>query len=374
MSASAGASTGSNVGLIAGGGVAGAALACLLGPDALLIEREAAAHDKICGEFISHEAQGYLARLGIDLAALGAAPIDRVRLIHAGRVAEAPLPFRGYGLSRRILDSALLAAAVQAGAQVLRGHAVRAVLPGGLDVAGQGRMPGGAVFLATGKHDLRGVRRTPAELPEDLVGLKMYFRLGAGQAAALAGHVEMLLFPGGYGGLQLIEDGVANLCLLIRRSRFHAAGADWPGLQEHLERVAPHLRQRLAGASPLLDRPLAIFQVPYGYVHQPAAADLPGLYRLGDQVAVIPSFSGDGVSIALHTAFAAVRAHGAAGPAAYHQAMRRDLSGQIARASYLLRLGRLAPGLAVQAARLWPGALRWVATMTRVPPGALLDT
>ncbi len=367
------ATTRPGVGLIAGGGVAGAAVACLLGPEALLIEREAAAHDKICGEFISHEAQGYLTRLGIDLTALGAAPIDRVRLVHGNRVACAPLPFRGYGLSRRALDAALLAAAARAGAQVLRGHAVRAVLPEGLDVAGQGKLPGGAVFLATGKHDLRGVRRTPVHAPEDLVGLKMYFRLHPDQAATLAGHVELLLFRGGYAGLQLIEDGVANLCLLIRRDRFTAAGADWPGLQEHLERAAPHLRQRLAGASPLLDRPLTIFRVPYGYVHQPAAANLPGLFRLGDQIAVIPSFSGDGVSIALHTAFAAVRAYGAANSAAYHQAMRRDLSGQIARASHLLRAGRLAPGFAVQAARLWPGALRWIATMTRVPPWAMLE-
>ena len=367
------ASAGPGVALIAGGGVAGAAVACLLGPDALLIEREAAAHDKICGEFISHEAQGYLARLGIDLAALGAAPISGVRLVHGARMAEAPLPFRGYGLSRRALDAAMLAAAARAGAQVVRGHAVRAVLPGGLDVAGQGKLAGAAVFLATGKHDLRGVRRTLARLPEDLVGLKMYFRLRPDQAAALAGHVELLLFGAGYAGLQLIEGGVANLCLLIRRDRFIAAGADWAGLQEHLERAVPHLRQRLAGASPLLDRPLSIFRVPYGYVHPAAAVDRPGLFRLGDQVAVIPSFSGDGVSIALHTAFAAVRALGGAGPGAYHQAMRRDLSGQVARASHLLRAGRLAPGLAVQAARFWPGALRWIASVTRVAPQALLD-
>ena len=296
-----------------------------------------------------------------------------MRLVHGNRVASAPLPFRGYGLSRRALDAALLAAAARAGAQVLRGHAVRAVLPGGLAVAGHGKLPGAALFLATGKHDLRGIRRILAQPPEDLVGLKMYFRLHPDQVAALAGHVELLLFRGGYGGLQLVEGGIANLCLLMRRDRFTAAGADWPGVQEYLERAAPHLRQRLAGALPLLDRPLAIFRVPYGYVHHPAPADPQGLFRLGDQVAVIPSFSGDGVSIALHTAFAAVRAHGAASPAAYHQAMRRDLSGQIARASHLLRAGRLAPGLAVQAARLWPGALRWIATMTRVPPGALLD-
>lgn len=359
--------------LIAGGGVAGAAAACLLGPRALLVEREAAAHDKICGEFISVEAQGYLRRLGLNLPALGAAPIHSVRLVHRDRLAAAPLPFRGYGLSRRVLDAALLDLAARRGAQVLRGHAVRGVLRGGLDIAGQGAILGRAVLLATGKHDLRGIRRQPARPPEDLVGLKMYFHLAPNQSAGLAGHVELLLLRGGYAGLQLVEGGVANLCLLIRRARFAAAGSGWAGLQDALERDAPHLRRRLAGSVALLDRPLSIFRVPYGYVHQPAPKDLPNLFRLGDQAGVIPSFTGDGVSIALHTAFAAVAALPGGDAGAYHQAMRHDLAAQITRASLLLQAGRLAPGLTVRAAQAWPGALRWIAQTTRVPTAALIE-
>ena len=359
--------------LIAGGGLAGAAVACLLGPEALLIEREASAHDKICGEFVSAEAQGYLSQLGLDLGALGAAPIHRVRLVHGGRSAVAALPFQGYGLSRRRLDAALLDLAARRGAQVLRGCAVRGLLPGGLDVAGHGSLPGRAVFLATGKHDMRNVRRQTRRPPEDLVGLKMYFRLRSDQTGELAGAVELLLLRGGYAGLQLVEDGIANLCLLIRRERFAAAGSSWPGVQDFLERDAPHLRRRLAGSVPLLGRPLSIFRVPYGYVHRPAPGDQPNLFRLGDQAGVIPSFTGDGMSIALHTAFAAAAALPGCGAAAYHRTMRRDLSMQIARASALLQVGRLAPGLAVQAARAWPGALRWIARMTRVSPAALIE-
>ena len=79
--------------VIAGGGVAGAAVACLLGRDALLVEREAAAHDKICGEFLSWEAQAYLRRLGLDLHGLGASPIHSIRLVHGRQVAAARLPF-----------------------------------------------------------------------------------------------------------------------------------------------------------------------------------------------------------------------------------------------------------------------------------------
>ena len=359
--------------LIAGGGVAGAAVACLLGPDALLIERERVAHDKICGEFISHEAQGYLNRLGIDPLALGASKIGSVRLVHGGRVAEAALPFCGLGLSRRALDAAMLAHAEGAGAQLLRGHVVRSVSTEGLEVAGHGRLRAPTVFLATGKHDLRGARRAPYKTPEDLVGVKMYFLLDPKQRAELMGYVELLLFRGGYAGLQLIEGGVANLCLLIGRTQFHEAGGDWPALRQFMERTCPHLGRRLAGATEALDRPLSIFRVPYGYVHAPGIADFPGLFRLGDQMGVIPSFCGDGVSIALHSAFAAVAAHRGDGAVAYHQRMRRDLKGQIGRAEWLYRAGRARPELAVAAARAWPGALRWIARLTRVPPWALVE-
>jgi len=359
--------------LIAGGGVAGAAAACLLGPEALLIERERVAHDKICGEFISQEAQSYLARLGLDPLALGAAQIDAVRLVHGDRVARAALPFHGLGLSRRVLDEALLARAEAAGATLLRGHAVRSVSPAGLEVDGHGRLSAPATFLATGKHDLRGARRQPCRTPEDLIGLKMYFALHPAQQADLAGHVEVLLFRGGYAGLQLIEGGIANLCLLIGRTQFKAAGGDWPGVRHDLERSCPHLGRRLAGATEALDRPLSIFRVPYGHVHAPGPEDWPGLFRLGDQMGVIPSFCGDGMSIALHSAFAAVAAHQGAGAAAYHRRMRRDLVGQIGRAGWLYRAGRAQPGLAVAAARAWPGALRWIARLTRVPPWALAD-
>lgn len=356
--------------IIAGGGVAGAAVACLLGPGALLVEREAAAHDKICGEFLSWEAQAYLARLGLDLASFGAAPIHSVRLVHGKRYAEARLPFAGLGLSRRVLDEALLAHAVAAGATVLRGHSVRGLHDSGADVDGHGRIPARTVFLATGKHDLRGIRRTPRETPEDLVGLKMYLQLDPAQRAALDGHIEVLLFRGGYAGLQMVEGGRANLCLLVNRARFQVAGRTWAGVQDGLTRECTHLAARLKGAVPLLAQPLSIFRVPYGYVHEAGPADQPGLFRLGDQVGVIPSFCGDGVSIALHSAFAAVSQDSSE---AYHHHMRRDLAGQISRAMALYRLGRAAPGFVAGAARAWPGAMRWMARLTRVPAWAFKD-
>ena len=84
--------------LIIGGGLAGSALAITLaraGRDVVLVEKERAAHQKICGEFLSREAIHYLEALGIDLAALGAVPIDRLRLVRGNVIADVALPFSG---------------------------------------------------------------------------------------------------------------------------------------------------------------------------------------------------------------------------------------------------------------------------------------
>src|SRR6202047_2413994 len=192
--------------VIAGGGLAGAAAACQLarpGREVTVIDGSIGPAHKICGEFVSIEAQHYLTRLGLDLAPLGGHPIDRVRLGRGASVIETRLPFQGLGLARFALDEALLRHAEASGATVRRGESV-----GSTDDIS---------FLATGKHDLRTARRALDAAPEMLVGFKAYFRLAPSQQERLAHVVEVMLFPDGYAGLQTVENGSANLCLLIHR-------------------------------------------------------------------------------------------------------------------------------------------------------------
>lgn len=365
--------------VIVGGGLAGAASACLLaraGHRVVLFERQLGPFDKICGEFISAEAAAYLGNIGIDLAAAGAHPIHRLRLVHGDRVVRCSLPFTGAGLSRRVLDEALLQHAARCGVQVRRGHAAALKQdrePIVLELPDGETLRTGTIFLATGKHDLRGVRRH-VDNPSDLVGFKQHLWLTPSQRSMLAGHVEIVLLRDGYAGLQLVENGMANLCLLVTRSRLRDAGGTWNGLLDQLKAAEPHLAARLNGAAASMPQPLSIFRVPYGFVHAPSSADAPGIFRLGDQMAVIPSFTGDGMSIALHSAFVAAACHLAGEDAAlYHRRMRQDVAGQIGRAGVLYRLGSSALGRAglMRAAAMWPGGVRLAARLTRVPAGVL---
>jgi flavin-dependent dehydrogenase len=360
--------------VVVGGGPAGAALATLLGRAGravTLVEREAGPHDKVCGEFISGEAAAYLRGLGVDLAGLGAVRIDRVVLAARGGPAEATLPFPAFSLSRRRLDEALLERAAEASVELIRGRRVRALkrsdsgwramIDGGEDVEAE------AAFLATGKHDLKGLKRAPG-LHGDLVGFKMHMRLDPRQTAALSGAVELHLFPGGYAGLEPIEDGLANLCLVADLRRLGQPA--FPKLLETVRQSCPLLDERLAGAQWLWPRPLAIASIPYGHV---ASAE-DGVWRLGDQAAVIPSFAGDGLGIALHSAHPAAAAYMAGQSAAAFQiSLAKDLRIRVKGAALLSRLliQPWAQGLAVGATRLRPQLLSAAAAYTRIPETAL---
>ncbi|MGB7600257.1 MAG: FAD-dependent oxidoreductase, partial [Candidatus Sulfotelmatobacter sp.] len=148
--------------LVIGGGPAGSMLALHLaaaGRRVTLVEREPAAHDKVCGEFLSREAVCYLRQVGFDPLALGAQVIRSVRLSSGEKVVSSQLPFEALSLSRRALDQALLTRAAQT-CDVLRGHAVESLADDGQDwvarFTGGNSLRASAVFLATGKHDLRG--------------------------------------------------------------------------------------------------------------------------------------------------------------------------------------------------------------------------
>jgi flavin-dependent dehydrogenase len=357
---------------VIGGGLAGASFAALTaaaGRDVLLIEREIGPHDKVCGEFLSREAQLYLTALGIDLPALGAVPISTLGFALGRRIVSVPLPFTGLSLSRRVLDAAVLNRAEIAGARVLRGYRATGISDCVVRLEDGAAVDARTVVLATGKHDLRGYGRPPGR-QNDLIGFKMLFRLTPAEMAGLVGRIELTLFPGGYAGLQPVEDGRANLSLLIRRDRFAELGRSWSGLLERLVTEAPTLADRLVGSVPEWDKPLTIAGLPYGLVV--GASD--GLWRLGDQAAVIPSFSGDGMSIALHSAFRAATAYlNGETAAVFQRRLAADLSTQVGRATLLSRLGvRGYPQyLLMGAATLWPGALRLGATATRVPEAAL---
>ncbi|HEX8710402.1 MAG TPA: FAD-dependent oxidoreductase [Terracidiphilus sp.] len=362
--------------LVIGGGPAGAMTAIRLaeaGRQVTLLEKESGPHHKVCGEFLSREAVEYLHSISIFPARLGAAPIRSVRISYGSRFAEAELPFQALSVSRRLLDTAMLERAAAAGCEVRQGAAVERLTRQGsgwsVDLASGECIFARAVFLASGKHDLRGWSRTRG-VQNDLVGFKLHWRLRPAQQALLHECIHLFLFSGGYGGMSLIEEETANLCLVVRRSKLRQAGS-WTAIVAAILDENRALRQLLGGAQPLQSRPLAISPIPYGYL----AATSGDLWKVGDQAAVIPSFTGDGISIALHSGALAAHMYTIGGDSDdYMRTLHSQLYRPIRLATLLSRAMVSAPGrTAVPVVlALAPNVMRWIAGLTRIPTAALL--
>jgi flavin-dependent dehydrogenase len=340
--------------LIVGGGPAGAAAAISLargGAMPVLIERCPGERDLVCGGFLGWDALAALKRLGLDAATLGARPVHRLRLVSGGRTVEAALPRAAAGLSRRRLDAALLHMAEEAGAAVLRGRTARALDGRCLRLDGGEEMEADSVFLATGKHELRGAAR---EIGDRVVSVGL--RAALPPLPGLAGVIELHLFDGGYAGLLTQEDGTTNLCLTVTRDRM----TDRDALIAALIAEAPLLGERIGAFLP--DRWEAVSGVPYGWRTRTTE---PGRYRLGDQAAVIASIAGDGIAIALASGAAAAHACLAGESAGSFQAgfarraarpigiaeMLRHMAARPLRRRLMMGLAGV-PGLARAAARL----------------------
>jgi flavin-dependent dehydrogenase len=362
---------------ILGGGPAGAAAAIALaraGRRALLLERDAAPREAVCGEFLGPDAAAALARLGLDLPALGAAPLRRLRLGAGRREAALDLPFPAWALPRRALDAALRAAARDAGAEVAAGAAVRGAAPSGegwrLRLHGGAEVAARRAVLATGKHALRGWPRAPA--PPGALGLKLHL-----SGVEPGPEVVLLRFAGGYAGLLPLpegEGGGANLCAALQDGAPPGGAARDPAAL--LARVAEGSAlgaRLLRGARPRWDRPLAVGAVPYGFRHGGGggAGGPAGLFRVGDQVGVVPSFTGDGVAMALLSGLAAAEAIAAGGDAPrFHAEWRRRSAGPMRWAGLGAWAMRRVPRGFVAGTALVPGVARALARRTRMEGAA----
>ena len=293
---------------VAGGGLAGAAFGIEIvrgGGRAVLVEKTAGPHHKVCGEFLSDDAQVLLSYLGADCVRLGSRPIAKLMLADRSLDAAAPLPFLATGLSRFRLDEALLSEARQAGVDVRRSttvDSIEAATDGIRFNTSKGSIVADVGVLASGKHNIRGYARPGGSM----VGFKMHVWPAAVAGAMIESAVQLYAFPGGYGGVCIVENGVMSVAWNMRTDVLRHTGGTWEAQQNYLTRHSERFANLTDAAQPVWEKLLAVFGQPFGFLRSdplPAA-----LYPVGDQLAVVPSFIGDGTALALASGIAAARA------------------------------------------------------------------
>lgn len=353
--------------LIVGAGPAGCAAAIVLareGAQPMVLERLSATGDALCGGFLSWQTLEALRSIGV--TGLRGHPIDTMRLFSGKHYAEARLPQAAMGLSRHRLDTVMQAKATATGAEIAFGTTVREVAQTHVRTD-TGDIDTGTLFVATGKHDVRGLTRDRDG--DATLGLRVKLDAHPRLHALLDGAIELHLFDRGYVGLLLQEDGRANLCLAVRKSKLMEAGGKPARLLEAIACGTP-LEERLAfmTSAPGID---AIAAVPYGW-RTPDTT--PGVFRLGDQAAVIPSLAGEGIGIAVASGIAAAKAWNTGG-AAQAVAWQRQFFSRTRRpvtvAKFLWERAESpwSAALGIGMARAMPQAARLLALATRIDAG-----
>ncbi len=295
--------------VVIGAGLAGSCLAAAVaqrGWRVVLLERQRGPRHKVCGEFLSPEAQASLHALDLHatVAALAPAEIYRAAIIsRQGQRLDMALPGVAWGVSRYRLDAALAHAAAQAGATVREGITGTAITQreDGYEVEVRDTanertsISTRTAVVACGRHAVPGLRPSQdAAAPRQMyVGIKCHYA-----GLQLPPEVRLYLFDGGYVGLSPIEDGQANLCLLASEEAFAHVGGRVPAMLDAVAHAIPALAHDLAGGQRLDDSMTVVGAVD---TERPTVL-WDQCARIGDAVTMIPPLCGDGQAMAIHAA------------------------------------------------------------------------
>jgi 2-polyprenyl-6-methoxyphenol hydroxylase-like FAD-dependent oxidoreductase len=402
---------------IVGAGPAGAALATLLaraGWSVALIERQQFPRRKVCGECIAASNVALLDALGVgpEFARRAGAELRRVALMRGDETVVAPLPAAagahrfGRALGREHLDTLLADAAAAAGAtrwqpwslQAIAGSAgsftLRVRSEDAASAAGEAELRAALVVAAHGSWQplpSERARLREARAAGDLFAFKANFR-----SATLASDLlPVLSFAGGYGGMVVADDGVLTLAGCVREGRLRAVRAAQPGMRAG-EAFEAMLRSDCAGVAAALAGATRegawLASGPLRPGVRVGADD--GVFRVGNAAGEAHPIVGEGISMALQSAFvlaaliAAERATltAPAGAAAaqrtahraYARLWRRRFARRLAVAAAFAHVA-MRPGAAAAAwplVRRWPGILtagaRWSDKTSCAPEAARL--
>ena len=288
---------------IIGAGPAGCVAATLLaraGIDVSLVEQHRFPRDKVCGECLSSLGIDVLRRTGLASALIASKPnkLTRGVLVSAdGYESVLRLPAAMWGISRRVMDTALLNAARDNGATIHQparcesishnGHVtsrIRSLTSNALN-----EIESDWLLVADGKGAI-GVERPQ---PSGDMGLKAHFEAVDDTPDA----ITLLGVNGHYVGVAAIEGGLWNVAMNIPAARLRASGGHFDKLFKELQLENVGLRNRFCNArrvSDWLTSPLPRFAVSSQWPDR--------VLPIGNAAAALEPIGGEGMGLAMRSA------------------------------------------------------------------------
>ena len=295
---------------VVGAGPAGAALAALLarrGRSVALVDRDSFPRDKLCGEFLSYDAIPLLDALGVtpELDRAGAPRIETCLVGGSRRTAEIAFPRAARGVSRLLLDD-LVREAARRGAVRLDGWNATELSGGSRLTAerGEARLEIRARAVAGawgrwGRFDARLERPFVHDRTHRHFGFKRHYR---SRSPRRAGTIELHPFDGGYLGVNDVEGGITNICGLVHADRLAGHKGRWDAFVERIRRERPRLDELFAGCEPAQEEFLSSDPV----IFRGRSPVEQGVFLVGDASGVIDPLAGNGMAMAIQSAFLAL--------------------------------------------------------------------
>ncbi len=285
--------------IVVGGGLAGlTASICLVtkGLSVMVLEKNSYPHHKVCGEYISNEVRPFLESIGLNLEDLGAVSIDTFSISsHKGKKLSSKLPLGGFGISRYKLDHALYQLALKRGVEFAF-ETVTSINYEGGEFFVQSKAKeylAKTVIGAFGKRSIldKSMNRQFVTRKSPWLGVKCHYQ-GVDHPE---NEVSLHCFPGGYGGLSKVENGIVNFCYLADYKNFQ----QYKSIDSFNEEVVsknPALKNFLKTAVPVFKKPLSIAQISFSRKKLVENHVL----MCGDSAGLIHPLCGNGMAMAIH--------------------------------------------------------------------------
>ena len=291
---------------VVGGGMAGLLAAIQLakaGIPCTLFEKKSYPFHRVCGEYISNEATPFLESLKLYPSVHNPVKIIRFMLSSiAGKSETASLDLGGFGISRYTFDNFLHERAVAAGVKFYTNTTVESVEFSGHSFrisASNGDFESDVVIAAHGKRSGLDVKmkRDFTQKRSPFLAVKYHVRY-----RHPVDLVALHNFPGGYCGVNRVENDLVNLCYLVHRDKLKACGSI-PNMEETILFQNPLLKDIFLNAEFTFSKPETINEISFE-TKRPVENHL---LMVGDSAGMITPLCGNGMAMAIHSSLIASR-------------------------------------------------------------------
>ena len=284
--------------IIIGGGMAGLLSAIQLQNQqvpCLVIEKKQYPFHRVCGEYISKEAEPFLKKLSLYPSHFNPPSISRFQLSSVrGKNSTMPLDLGGFGISRYSFDHFLYHQALSCGVEFLFEEVSNLIFENNQFVvtAGDQHFTSKVVVGAFGKRSLIDVKlgREFVKRRSPFVGIKYHIKTD---------HADDLIalhnFEGGYCGISNVENGVSNMCYLVTSSQLKKCGGI-PELERSILQKNPLLKYIFTNSDFLWEKPEVISEISFD-TKSPVENHM---VMVGDAAGMITPLCGNGMAMAIH--------------------------------------------------------------------------